>query len=347
MNKTKQIIPQINNQLEQFKSSIDVMIQQNNEYFNSIKRYSNKTFDIETNEEITEETKNEIDTMIDQLEDIQQRNEIVLQQLDEFNLKIQEMKETMENTLKNEYLNNKEFYQNKLYQFSEIVMQYYDKEKEKRLNKLMEEKRKIIEEMQQISNPYNKYIDEKIQQSLKDFLDKEEIQQLEEWTNMKCREVVFDSDVDNWNVNSSIFDDRVMNRSNLMFVIEDTNKNKFGGYITSKIDKYDSDINDFNSFVFSLKSNNRINGMMKFEIQSNYSQYAFRLYDKSDSYLFGIGCGHDIRIYKENSKSSSTCYQDNNRYNYHGTSNAFLQGCSHGSSSVYFTPKRITVIQMK
>ena len=47
MNKTKQIIPQINNQLEQFKSSIDVMIQQNNEYFNSIKRYSNKTFDIE------------------------------------------------------------------------------------------------------------------------------------------------------------------------------------------------------------------------------------------------------------------------------------------------------------
>ena len=49
MNKTKQIIPQINNQLEQFKSSIDVIIQQNNEYFNSIKRYSNKTFDIEIN----------------------------------------------------------------------------------------------------------------------------------------------------------------------------------------------------------------------------------------------------------------------------------------------------------
>ena len=49
MNKTIEIIPQINNQLEQFKSSIDVIIQQNNEYFNSIKRYSNKTFDIEIN----------------------------------------------------------------------------------------------------------------------------------------------------------------------------------------------------------------------------------------------------------------------------------------------------------
>ena len=77
-----------------------MIIQQNNEYCNSIKRYSNKTFDVEINGEITEEKKNEIDTMIDQLEDIQQRNELVLQQLDEFNVKMKEMKETMENTLK-------------------------------------------------------------------------------------------------------------------------------------------------------------------------------------------------------------------------------------------------------
>ena len=92
MNKTIQIIPQINNQLEQFKSSIDLIIQQNNEYFNSIKRYSNKTFDVEINDEITEEKKNEIDTMIDQLDDIQQRNEIVLQSFNEFNVKMKEMK---------------------------------------------------------------------------------------------------------------------------------------------------------------------------------------------------------------------------------------------------------------
>ena len=106
MNKTIQIIPQINKQLEQFKSSIDVMIQQNNEYFNSIKQYSNETFDIEINGEITEEKKNEIDILIDQLDDIKQRNESVLQHLDEYNLKMKEMKETMENTLKNEYLTN-------------------------------------------------------------------------------------------------------------------------------------------------------------------------------------------------------------------------------------------------
>ena len=65
--------------------------------------------------------------MIDQLEDIQQRNEIVLQQVDSFNVKMKEMKETIENTLKNEYLTNKEFNQNKLHQFGEIIMKYCNK----------------------------------------------------------------------------------------------------------------------------------------------------------------------------------------------------------------------------
>ena len=180
MNKTIEIIPQINNQLEQFKSSIDVIIQQNNEYFNSIKRYSNKTFDIEINGELTEEKKNEIDTMIDQLEDIQQRNEIVLQNLDEFNLRMKEMKETMENTLKKEYLNNKQFIQNKLWQFGKIIMIYCNGEKEKELKKLEEEKRKIMEKYDQISNPYNKYVDQMIHPSIKDSLDFREMKKIGE-----------------------------------------------------------------------------------------------------------------------------------------------------------------------
>ena len=82
-----------------------------------------------------------------------------------------------------------------------------------------------------------------------------EMKQLEEWTNKKCGEVVFDSNKDNWNQNSSVFDSKLMNRSNLMFVIEDTNNNKFGGYITAKINEYDSWIYDSKAFVFSLKSN--------------------------------------------------------------------------------------------
>ena len=55
MKKTIEIIPQINNQLEQFKSSIGLMIQQNNEYFNSTKQHLNETFDIKINGELTED----------------------------------------------------------------------------------------------------------------------------------------------------------------------------------------------------------------------------------------------------------------------------------------------------
>ena len=141
------------------------------------------------------------------------------------------------------------------------------------------------------------------------------------------------------------FDSKVMNKSNLMFIIEDTNNNKFGCYVSSTINQCSDSswINDSNSFVFSLNSNNKIIAFEKYNIQSNYIHYAFRLYQKSSDTLFGIGYGsaHTIRIYKENSKSSSYCSQYNDYYDYHGKSNA-VRG-STGS----FTPKRITVIQMK
>ena len=343
MNKTKQIIPQINKQLEQFKSSIDVIIQQNNEYFNSIKRYSNKTFDIEINGELTEEKKNEIDTMIDQLEDIQQRNEIVLQNLDEFNLKMKEMKETMENTLENEYLENQEFCQNKLDELSEIIIDYCDDEKEKELTKLEEEKRKIMEKYDQISNPYNKYVDQMIHPSIKDSLDFREMKKLEKWTNKKCGEVIFDSDKDNWSRNTSVFDDRVMNKSYLTFIVEETSGNKFGYYFNGTVNKYNSCIKSTGCFQFSLKSNGRINGMMKFEQQGSCGGLCID--DKRSSYLFQMNGG--ICPHKENSKGNSYLYENTYCFDFHGYKNVFLSNSFNNNSSVKFTPKRITVIQMK
>ena len=55
-------------------------------------------------------------------------------------------------------------------------------------------------------------------------LDENDFNQLEQWTNKNCSEVLFDSDKDNWNQNTSVFDERVKDKSNLMFVIEDTEK---------------------------------------------------------------------------------------------------------------------------
>ena len=65
------------------------------------------------------------------------------------------------------------------------------------------------------------------------------------------------------------------------------------------------------------------------------------LWEKSAEYLIDLG---EIHLKKENNKNESRCYQNEDRFNYHGIKNAlcgktgYIGGC--------FTPKRILVIQM-
>ena len=104
--------------------------------------------------------------------------------------------------------------------------------------------------------------------------------------------------------------------------------------MNSKITSTDTWISDSSAFVFSLKSNGRINGMKKFNISS--SSYGFELYNKSNSRLFQIGS--DIYINKPGCSSSS--YTAQNYFNYEGISNALV-------GQQYFMPKHFMVIQMK
>ena len=118
------------------------------------------------------------------------------------------------------------------------------------------------------------------------------------------------------------------------------NNNKFGCYLPVKIDRYGSWVDgNKDMFLFSLKSNGRIGKMMKFEWKQGYGYY---LDQQSSSGLICLGYGIAIRLYKENSKTASYCYQNNDYFDYHGIQNA-LCGCNHPQT---FTPKRITVIQM-
>ena len=126
-----------------------------------------------------------------------------------------------------------------------------------------------------------------------------------------------------------------MNKSNLMFVIEDDKNNKFGGYITSQI-KCQTWITDSNAFVFSLKSNGRLDRMMKFNI--TYPQCAFCLHQKSHQCnLFYIGAGVDIVVYKKSNFNGG--WGDQRSFNYEGH-----QDVLKGSGS--YTMKRFIVIQM-
>ena len=98
------------------------------------------------------------------------------------------------------------------------------------------------------------------------------------------------------------------------------------------------------SFIFTLKSNGRINGMMKFEEKSNSS--GFYMYDKSNNGLLFYTNG-GIYIYTENNKTSSNIYAySESYYDYHGKFKSLHPSLSNGSYA-YFTPKRFTVIQMQ
>ncbi|BFU26611.1 trichohyalin, putative [Entamoeba histolytica] len=170
-------------------------------------------------------------------------------------------------------------------------------------------------------------------------MDKVYIEQLEEWTNRKVGNILFDSDIDNWNKNTSVFDERIINNKHIIIIIEDEEGNKFGGYVNEKIDRVGYDINDSKSFVFSLESKGRMKGMKKFDIKE--PENAFCRFNKSNNYLFGFGLLGDIRVYKENDKTYSHCQQYS--FEYKGISNA-LCGKQHPN---HFTPKRIIVIEMK
>ncbi|BFU22423.1 trichohyalin, putative [Entamoeba histolytica] len=167
---------------------------------------------------------------------------------------------------------------------------------------------------------------------------KEIIKQIEEWTEKRISNILFDSNKDDWNKNKSVFDQRIKNKEHIIIIIEDEDGNKFGGYVNSKIDKVDDKIYDSQSFVFSLESNGRMKGMKKFDIKE--PQFAFWLFNQSHDCLFAFGY-NDIVVYKENNKTLSYCCQG--LFEYKGILNAL---CGTGWPN-HFTPKRIIAIEMK
>ncbi|BFU21880.1 trichohyalin, putative [Entamoeba histolytica] len=163
--------------------------------------------------------------------------------------------------------------------------------------------------------------------------------QIEEWTEKRINNILFDSDKDDWKVDTSVFGERVMNKEHIIIIIEDEDGNKFGGYVNSKIDRVDDYINDSKSFVFSLESNGRIEEMKKFDIKE--PEYAFYLHNQSDDLLFAFGFGdgyEDIIVFKENDKTQSFCNQYSFEYNE-------IENALCGNEN--FTPKRFIVIEMK
>ena len=374
-----QFIPTINNQLELMKTSIDVLIKQNNDYLNSLKRYSEKQFEIEIEQEETEEEKKKrLETMLDQIDDIKIRSGTTLKEVVQFIEKIQKLQQET-NTLQNYYQTNYQTYEKKVKEINAAIIKEIRKMRQSEIDKM---KKKQEEEMTQLKQKFDQMLNEykpmeiieiddenndieiietnennddsmisddnvEIKNKLLNdmmeieipILTAKEMKQLEEWTELKFCEVVFDSDVNNWSPQTSVFDDKIVGTKQLLFIIEDMVNNVFGYYLSTEIKEvYEFDVaTDFNTFLFSLRSNNRLPNPMKFEM--NNITVGYKLFDKHHQCLIQFG-KETIVLSKNNTFNVSIINQKNDIFDYHGYENALI-----GKTNT-FIPKRFIVIQM-
>ena len=179
---------------------------------------------------------------------------------------------------------------------------------------------------------------------------KEEIEAIRHWTGKNLNSLIFNSTSDDWKVNSSVFDRKVLGRRNLLFIIDDYDGNRFGGYVTSqinsmwisnarlKVNATGSRTYDGGAFVFTLRRRTKLT-LQKFE--TIVPSESFTLCDAPNGCLFHFGDSkngrYDIRIHKQNA-GASICQSAS--YNYKGRASP-LRDWDEG-----FTPARILVYQL-
>ncbi|GAB1223243.1 hypothetical protein ENUP19_0139G0030 [Entamoeba nuttalli] len=307
--------------LETIRNSMKIKIE---EIMKSTKEY-NENYEKMLQEETVDVSNENTMSKSKRIEDVHSRKEeltrtnvVIIKQIEEGIEILNQMKEIYEKMNFNGY-EDKQILKEQIPVFNEGI-----EPEEKRVNEMtcLTTKEEILVEINE-----------------KELLSSRQIEQIEEWTNRKVGNILFDSNVDDWNVNTSVFGEKIMNKEYLIIVIEDTEGNKFGGYVNSKIGQDYIFITTINSFIFSLESNGRIKGMKKFDIKC--VQYGFRLFRESSDWLFAFGSESDIRVWKSKNKILSYCKQSS--FGYEDMRNVL---CGNEFPK-RFTPQRIIVIEMK
>ncbi|BFU26526.1 predicted protein [Entamoeba histolytica] len=361
INKNNQLINEVVETLPNIQQSIDDTTKNYEYYIGSIR---NEVFKIKENETYSEAIKRG-EGIFDRIDETERRRKLVIEKSQETINQIEIMKNQMSRIIE-ECKSDEEIVSKTRNELIDKIISIEEMKMRDKISRVPEETDKIDEEFNKKKEEWEKHYSDYLERKKREDEDEakerkrqeeerrkekerkkqegerlrimkgmntmEEMLQLEEWTNRKVFNILFDSDKDDWKVNTSVFDQRIINKEHIIIIIEDTEGNKFGGYVNSKINRVDGFIYDSKSFVFSLESN----GMMKFNIKDQ--EYAFYLNNQSSGWLFGFGGGFDIYVYKENYKTKSCCRQCS--FEYEGISNALC-------GKECFTPQRIIVIEMK
>ena len=358
---TQQLSQEINNKINIIQTNVKALQNEMNDFVNYIQE---KSLDMTTTGTYEEQVKSyetivdRIQKIIEQKVELNKKKEIILKNMNEIFLsdilkdnknEIEDYHDKVVFKLLESKSNNHKIKMNEINKVNEKELEQLENEYQRKREEM---KKKQLEQVKEITEIYEKLENESEKQLLKQIsknerrnyslmLEENEIKKIEEWTEKKCSDVLFDSEKHNWSQNTSIFDDKIVGKSHFAIVIEDEEKNKFGYYTPKKIEQVGKYYNDQNAFLFSLKSNGRLNGMMKFESLKMNDGFIVR--SKSDSTLFGIYSG--FYLHKENDKNNSNCYENASDKYYDLRDQQYpLIGKPKSSK---FTPKRITVIQMK
>ena len=175
-------------------------------------------------------------------------------------------------------------------------------------------------------------------------LTNEQIKQLEQWTSKSFGKILFDSKVDNWSKETSVFHEKIMNHSHLLLIIEDEKEEIFGYYLHSEMkNEFNSYVNTtMESFLFNIQSNGRLNEMKQFKMMKEGLGY--HLYKPSEEYLICFG---DIMLMKYEKKENCCVFQNEySVYNYDGLKSALCGSIPNAFGAMEFVPKRFKIVEM-
>ena len=186
-------------------------------------------------------------------------------------------------------------------------------------------------------------VDKVIRLQYEQVFQREEMETLAEWTKRSMDMILFDSNIDDWSRNSSVFNERIVKRDGLVFLIDDENGNRFGFYLATKLEEtYNSPMGaNEKSFHFSFKSNGRLQGLQKFDLVNKKAGYT--LSTSSVPELIKIG---DIQLKKKEKAAECYCTQLGKNFNYQGLQSVLCGAEPNEDRNMIFVPKRIVVAQM-
>ena len=217
------------------------------------------------------------------------------------------------------------------------VYQMYETDEQKEIRKKKFEKQ-LIEEK------------EAMKQYSKPFITDNEMKQIEEWTNMKFQEIIFDSEYCQWTLGNSTFDNHLFEKEKMIVIFENEDNDVFGGYISmclDNLDELESEENNFypliyfdpNVFLFSLRSNGRLEKPTRFDFKKQEYMPTIAIGTKYESMLISFGI-KDIIIPKKQYREYTMCEQ--NFFDYQDYENVFVRQ----RDEEIFTVKRFQVYQM-